>query len=49
MINRLISSHLWRRLDEAFSGQAIGIAGAKFGFGFCLGNDYLVITAVRGS
>lgn len=48
ILTRLIPYHLWRRLDEVFSRWAIGVVGAKLGLSFCLGNDYLVITAERG-
>jgi ubiquinone/menaquinone biosynthesis C-methylase UbiE len=48
ILTRLIPYHLWRRLDEVFSRWALGVVGVKLGFSFCLGNDYLVITAERG-
>ncbi len=47
ILTRLIPYRLWRCLDELLCRWSIGILGAKLGFSFAVGNDYLVVTARR--
>lgn len=47
ILTRLIPYRLWRRLDQTLSRLPMGILGAKLGFSFALGNDYLVVRAEK--
>ncbi|MCK4272173.1 class I SAM-dependent methyltransferase [bacterium] len=47
ILTRLIPYRLWRRLDEGLSRWPLGFVGAKYGFSFGLGNDYLVVRAEK--
>jgi ubiquinone/menaquinone biosynthesis C-methylase UbiE len=47
ILTRLISYRLWRRLDAFLSRWSMGVVGIKLGFSFCVGNEYLIVSARR--